>query len=226
MGFIKTVTDDNFVVDEDGKTIFYPWGKFATGYIIQKKDQEERLRRFFVTYTIVNLCLLFLFTVTTGVNFAIVVLPISIPIFFLWVRSATKGLSEAPAASRIPASLWKTYSWFILIVLGVDSVKSGVHQTLTGLKLLDFIFSLWAIFGLFLYSYKKAYGNKTSWKVFFVFYVIWTLAYDFIIEPLSGGKVQFFNNFFGLVVFCIPLYIALYQYAFKFMSIESEGDSW
>jgi len=226
MGFIKKMVDNNFIVDENNQTIFYPWGKFATGYIIQNREQEEKLRRFFSAFTIISLCLLFLFLVTIGPGFAIIPLPFSTLIFFLWVRRATRGLSIVPPASHIPALLWKIYSWFILIILGIDSIKSGINQTLIGLKLLDFVFSIWAILGLFLYAYKKAYGNGNSWKVFFVFYVIWTLTYDFIIEPLSVGKVQFFNNLFGLVLFGVPLYIALYQYAFKFMSMESEGDGW
>jgi len=221
VGFIKTFIDNNyFISDKDGKTIFYPWGKFGKGYIIQSKQQEEQLHRFFVAFSLIQICLLFLISATVGPGFTIILLPFFILILFLWVRMSTKGLVKAPPLSD-SGLLWKMYSWFLLVMLVMDSIVNGINQTFTGLKVLDIMIALWAIFGLFSYAHKKVKGNATSWKVFFFIFVIWSLAYNFIIEPLSDSTVKVFNNIVGMVLL-VPLFVALYLYSFKFMSKDSQ----
>lgn len=108
--------------------------------------------------------------------------------------------------------IWKIYFWFFVIILISGYTIEGINE---GWDVLDLLISSFALMGFFLYAYKKRFLSARFWKSYFLIYIIWDFTYNFLILPKIEGKFEPFN-LVGLV-FVIPVYIALYLYAFKFL---------
>jgi hypothetical protein len=109
---------------------------------------------------------------------------------------------------------WKIYFWVFIIILALAYISEGIGG-FWGFA--DLLISSGALAGLFLYGYKKRLFNTIFWKVFFLFYVVWDFSYNLIIEPQSRGGDFHVIALLGFL-FVVPIYIALYLYAFRFMN--------
>ena len=69
---------------------------------------------------------------------------------------------------------------------------------------------------MFLYGYKKKLFVPIFWKAYFLVFIVWDISYNLIIEPKSKGEAFEAIALVGFL-FVIPIYIALYLYAFKFL---------
>jgi hypothetical protein len=44
MGLFEGLAKNMFKTTSDGRTAFYPWGRFASGYILRSSDEEQKAR--------------------------------------------------------------------------------------------------------------------------------------------------------------------------------------
>ena len=122
---------------------------------------------------------------------------------------------------RSEAVFWKIYFWFFIVILLLGYATEGLGGTW---NFIDLLISAGALAGFFLYAYKKSFLNSAFWKVYFFLFIIWDFTYNFVIEPRVSG-----TNFDPIILigflFVIPIYIALYLYAFRFFK-ENESASY
>ena len=52
--YFETLEATTFEERDDGKTVFYPWGVFGEGYVLETPEQEDRVRTFVRRYNIAN----------------------------------------------------------------------------------------------------------------------------------------------------------------------------
>jgi hypothetical protein len=206
------MTDRFFAEDRDGLSTFYPWGKSVKGYALKDKPHEEKLRKLLSSMNIIFFCSLFLLGITIGWAFGIILLPFYYLTLFLIAQSYTKGLEkvEPLSSSRL---FWKIYFWFIFAILILSYISEGISGTW---GIIDLVMSSGALAGLFLYGYKKKLFAPIFWKTYFVVFIVWDISYNLIIEPKSRGEAFETITLLGFL-FVIPIYIALYLYAFKYV---------
>ncbi|OGW26198.1 MAG: hypothetical protein A2X59_03110 [Nitrospirae bacterium GWC2_42_7] len=114
---------------------------------------------------------------------------------------------------------WKIYFWLLTILLIIGSITDGFssYWDIVGLPL-----DICAFVGFFSYAYRKKIFNKIFWKSFLPIYIIWDVTYNLVIYPkYSEEPVEIIYILIGYI-FIVPLYIALYRYAFKFLEGKEE----
>lgn len=107
---------------------------------------------------------------------------------------------------------WKIYFWFFIVILVLGYSTEGVGGIW---GIIDLLLSIGALAGLFLYAYKKSFFNSAFWKAYLPLFIIWDFTYNLIIEPKVSGTNFELVALAGFL-FSIPIYIALYLYAFRF----------
>lgn len=114
---------------------------------------------------------------------------------------------------------WKAY-FFIIIILAAISTPFYA-KTLRFCEILDISLMIIALIGLFGFAWKKQLLNKEFWKVFFVGWITWTLAYHYVIplpeEALKISTVTLPQWYFATLslIPAIPHFISIYKYAFS-----------
>lgn len=84
-----------------------------------------------------------------------------------------------------------------------------------------------ALIGAYLFIWNKSFLTKSFWKVFFFVYIGWTIFYNYLIpfpETILGtfGIPQALFASLNIIGY-IPLYIALYLYAFDKKTLWPKG---
>ena len=114
---------------------------------------------------------------------------------------------------------WKIYFWVftILIIVGYASGEFSSNW-----DIIDLPASICAFVGLFSYAYKKRILNRIFWKSFLPIYIIWDLTYNLALSPEYSEEPTEYIYVLIAYIFVVPLYIALYRYAFKFLEGKEE----
>lgn len=107
---------------------------------------------------------------------------------------------------------WKIYFWFFIVLLVCSYAISGIREIW---GVVDLLISSFALVGFFLFAYRKFFLTSRFWKVYVFIFIIWDFVYNLLIVPKVKGKFEPFS-LVGLI-FVIPIYIALYLYAFRFL---------
>jgi hypothetical protein len=85
--YFNYLTDASFTKDNDGNTLFFPWGIFGRGRIITDKIIERKVRGFIINYYKVSLPIIIFTVVAFGIwSFVLT------PVFMGWFYLATKSL--------------------------------------------------------------------------------------------------------------------------------------
>lgn len=113
---------------------------------------------------------------------------------------------------------WKIYFWFFIVILVLGYSTEGIGGIW---GIIDLLISIVALAGLFLYAYKKSFLNSAFWKAYLPLFIIWDFTYNLIIEPSVSGTTFEPIALVGFL-FLVPIYIALYLYAFRFLK-ENES---
>ena len=113
---------------------------------------------------------------------------------------------------------WKIYFWFFVTLLVVGYGTEGFSGIW---DIIDLLISMGALVGFFLYAYQKRFLNATFWKIYFPLHIIWDFSFNLIIDPRVSGNAFDAMVFIGFL-FIIPVYIAIYLYAFRFFK-ENDG---
>ena len=118
-------------------------------------------------------------------------------------------------------TLWKIYFWFLLIVIIPTYLWQGFSRVW---EIIDVILMLIAMIGLFGFCWQKRWISVIFWKIFFCGYIVWNIFQQYILpwpqvvqeamEKDIGGLSQPVVATINITIF-IPLFIALYFYAFK-----------
>ncbi len=109
---------------------------------------------------------------------------------------------------------WKVYFWVITILIIVGYASEGFSSYW---DIIDLPVLICAFVGLFSYAYKKKIFNKIFWKSFLPIYIIWDLTYNLVLSPgYSEEPTEIIYILIGFIII-VPLYIALYKYAFLFL---------
>lgn len=116
---------------------------------------------------------------------------------------------------------WKIYFWFfcVIVVLGYSTEGFGGIW-----GVVDLLISVGSLVGLFLYAYKKKLFNATFWKAYLPIFIVWDFSYNLLIAPKISGEKFEATTWIGFL-FGIPIYIALYLYAFKFLNEDSDKET-
>ena len=107
-----------------------------------------------------------------------------------------------------------TILWIIYIgIIGTNtvmSILSGGYNT--KLSKFDLIFSLVSLFGLIFYVVEYRFLSQDFWKLFFVLWVLWEIAYTlFVFRKREYTSV---SNIIIIYLILSPTIYAVYRYAF------------
>jgi hypothetical protein len=158
VGYFDAIASSSFKETKSGRMAFYPWGRFGKGYETQTEAQYQALKRFVIRYYVAMVPL----GIAAGVFrlwIAIaLLLPVSILIYVLAVRTLTRDLPrtdekitmkdsyEAQARRHSPAVLWAMLIVSLLFVAGGVVLISGPGELLAGLLAIVFFGACAAVF--------------------------------------------------------------------------------
>jgi hypothetical protein len=119
--------------------------------------------------------------------------------------------------------LWKIYFFIILLNATINYLWLGYTRFL---EIADLIFFLIAALGLFAYIWKKTIFLKLAWKIYFFVQILWNIFYFYLLPmpeeiAKSFDLPQYATASIAMVI-NIPLFIALYLYAFKFNKLPNK----
>ena len=125
------------------------------------------------------------------------------------VRFAENQPAQFTALMR--RTLWNIYAWpiSILILLGFLFELS----TLKPLSALDVALSIPALIALHLHVWDVKFLSSTFWKPYAFAYCAWDLYYNFMDPARIKGGFQ--SRFVILQLVALPLYVAVFRYAFR-----------
>ncbi len=109
-------------------------------------------------------------------------------------------------------TLWNLYAWpiTVLILLGFLFELS----TLKALSALDVALSLPAISALHLHIWEVKVVSSAFWKLYAFGFCAWDLYYNLMLSPLET-RAGFKPELLVLPVMALPLYVAVFGYAFR-----------
>ena len=108
--------------------------------------------------------------------------------------------------------LWKVYLVIFVFILIVGYIS--VFSQLKAIDWFDLLVSIPSLMSLYALSFNKIIGKKSFWQGYFYAFLIWSLIYNFYIQPWDSTLLGNLESIFGTVII-IPIYIALYIYGFK-----------
>ena len=111
-------------------------------------------------------------------------------------------------------TLWNIYVWpiSVLMLLGFFVDLSSLRP----LSALDVALSIPALVALHLHVRDVKFLSPAFWKPFAFVYLAWDLFYNLAINPMQFPM----PGPFLVLVFSLPLYVALFRYAFKSWSLQ------
>ena len=153
MGYFDGLVSGAFKKDDSGNSLFYPWGVFGSGYIVQSKETLEQLRKFLKKYYLVMLITIITIQITVGFWLNLTILPIVIVYYHFYVKKITKDFpktSEKLTLGQSFSNSAKSHNLPTLIILEVFSVgfvALGILILLFGQNLIIALSSI-GFFGL------------------------------------------------------------------------------
>jgi uncharacterized membrane protein len=90
MPCIRKIVDSSFRRNHWGKLVFYPWGVFGKGYIVEDAFLSKRIHRFLTIYYVASFVVLIISSATVGALGNLVLVPVAFIIYpikvHLWSR--------------------------------------------------------------------------------------------------------------------------------------------
>ncbi len=125
MGYFDGLAAASFKTDESGRTLYFPWGRYRPGYVVESAEQAERLRRALKRELIVALVSGFLILNVFGLWPSLAL----VAVYALWryfrVKAETKGLArstEKLTYAEAFANMAAANNWFFLFALAAASM--------------------------------------------------------------------------------------------------------
>ena len=125
MGYFDGLTDAAFKKSTSGNNLFYPWGLFGSGVVIESEETHTEIRKFLKKVSMVTLFAVITIQVTVGFWLNVALLPI----FGIWyhftIKKITKDLPRTTEKLRFSESYKnsaKSHNLATLILLEVFSI--------------------------------------------------------------------------------------------------------
>ncbi len=105
--------------------------------------------------------------------------------------------------------LWSIYAWpiTVLMLLGMFFEL----RTLQLLAAVDIAFTIPALIALHMHVRDVRLLSAAFWRPFAFVYLAWDLYFNLVLDVMRLGEARFLIVF----VFSLPLYFALFRYAFR-----------
>lgn len=105
MGYFDGLADNLFKMDSSGKTLFYPYGSFGSGIVIESEEKKNQVRGFVKKTYFASLLVIIIIGMTVGywLNFAL--LPVYYGWYYFIVKKVTKDLPKSTEKLKISESL-------------------------------------------------------------------------------------------------------------------------
>jgi hypothetical protein len=161
MGYFDGLTDASFKTDERGNTIFYPWGILGKGYILPE-DKKDSFRVSIKRFLQVSLPLAILITILKLWLLLLIVLPVFILGYTIWINKITRNLILSSNK----------------LTLSESTTNSARSHNLTTLWLLAFSSLLFVVASIFIIIITpENWSIAISGIIFFGFglYVFWKM---------------------------------------------------
>lgn len=112
--------------------------------------------------------------------------------------------------------LWDLYAWPITLLFALSVIMSLAKIETSSVS--NIIITVPALIALHLHIRKRNFLSADFWKFYAFFYVAWDFIYCLLIRPAQEGvQINSSNalSFFLPLIICIPLYTAVFLYAFR-----------
>jgi hypothetical protein len=104
MGFFKALAEQNFKKDSQGNTLYYPWGSFASGVIIDSEKTKNQIQRFIKKSFLIAIIVVVFFQILK--NWAGIILILSIfPWYYLGIKKRIQNLPKSTEKIKISESI-------------------------------------------------------------------------------------------------------------------------
>ncbi|MCW8916287.1 MAG: hypothetical protein OQK24_10615 [Magnetovibrio sp.] len=159
MGYFDGLTDAAFKKNDRGDTVFYPWGIFGNGYILDSEETgksiKSTLKRLYIIVFSIFFIILFLQSFA-GIFLHLSIL-ISLPIIYLgWhvvtIKRITSGLATTKEKLRFSESLSNSAKSHNLLTLYLLLIASLVLSA-SGFLMLSAGDIVWGAFTMLLFGY-------------------------------------------------------------------------
>ncbi|MBN1545705.1 MAG: hypothetical protein JW902_03505 [Syntrophaceae bacterium] len=161
MGYFDGLTDASFKTDEKGNTIFYPWGILGRGYILPE-DKKDSFRNGIKRFLQISLPLVILITVLKLWLLLLIVLPVFIIGYTIWIKKITKNLNSSSNKLTLSEST-------------INSARSHNLTTLWFLAIGSLLFVVASIFIIIIAPEKWTIGLPGVIFFGFGLYVFWKM---------------------------------------------------
>ncbi len=138
MGYFDGLTDAAFKKSHTGQTIYYPWGVFGSGYVVESEEKQEQIRKFLKRLYVILLLTIVTVQITVGFWLNAVLFPAFWVWYYFSVQKMNKNSPRTAEKLRLSESYKnsaKSHNLGILIILevfAVGFVAAGVLILLKG----------------------------------------------------------------------------------------------
>jgi hypothetical protein len=98
-GYFNALTSTSFMITEDGRKLFFPWGAMGRGYVIPSDEQYRRLHRQITIYQLVALVAIVVAASVQQFIGGLVIGTLLFALYAAWVRHLVRGLP--PSAEQL-----------------------------------------------------------------------------------------------------------------------------
>ncbi len=148
MSYFDALTGSGFKKDDAGNIVFYPWGVFGKGRVLQDEETENKVREFIRRYYTISLPVIIIVGVTVSWVYALILLPV----LFAWYYVKSRALIAGCAVTQDKLTLKQTYTnsakvynkkvlWLFLI-FSILFGAGGLSMVFFGTSIRDKIISL------------------------------------------------------------------------------------
>lgn len=95
MGYFDGLTDASFKTDSQGQDLFFPWGIFGSGFIIESEVQKNQVRNFIKKTYIMTFFTIVIIQVFVGLWLNLVLLPIYCIWYYRYIYKLTQNLQRS-----------------------------------------------------------------------------------------------------------------------------------
>lgn len=132
VGYFDGVTDAAFKKDSQGRNLFFPWGIFGSGFIVESEEQRNQIRNFFKKMYMVIVPTIIIIQMAVGFWLNLVLIPVYCVWYYFTIKKITQNLprtTERLKTSEAYKNSAKSHNLPTLIFLELTSlgfVATGV----------------------------------------------------------------------------------------------------
>ncbi len=145
MGYFDGLTDASFKKDAAGNTVFYPWGIFSAGFVIDSEVEKNRIRNFYKKMYMIIIPAIILIQIIVGFWLNLLLLPIYIAWYFFTAKKITRELKKTEEKLKITEAYTnsaKSHNFLTLIffeLISLGFVAIGFLMLSTGAAFIAYV---------------------------------------------------------------------------------------